>query len=66
MVDYSLSTQNVTFAANETAKTIIINIFEDNNYEGPENFTLTLHTNNSNTNVTQNQATVIIHDLTGI
>ena len=66
MVDYSLSTQNVTFAANETAKTITVNILEDNDYEGPENFTLGIHSSNLNVSLLQNQAVIVIHDLTGI
>ncbi len=65
MVDYSLSTQNVTFAANETAKTITVNVLEDNDYEGPENFTLGILSSNLNVPPLQNQAVIVIHDLTG-
>ncbi len=65
MKDYSLQTYTVTFLPNEIVRTIIINILADNNYEGSENFIVTLNSNQSNITFSQTQATIFIHDLTG-
>ncbi len=66
MKDYSLQAYTVTFLPNEIVRTIIVNILADSDYEGLENFTLTLHSNHSSTTMSQRRATVTIHDLTGM
>ncbi len=59
--DYSLPEQMVTFSVGEFEKNIVVDLLEDNVYERPENFTLTLQTSQLN----MSQATVTINDLTG-
>ncbi|MCL1470075.1 Calx-beta domain-containing protein, partial [Argonema antarcticum] len=61
--DFTNTTQNIIFAANETSKTVVVPITEDILVEGNENLTLTLANASANTIIgTQNTATLDIID----
>ncbi|MCL1468667.1 Calx-beta domain-containing protein, partial [Argonema galeatum] len=62
-VDFTNTTQNIIFGANETTKTVVVPITEDILVEGNENLTLTLANPSANTAIgTQNTATLQIID----
>jgi len=62
-VDFTNTTQNIIFAANETTKTVVVPITDDSLFEGNENLTLTLNNPTANTSIgTQNTATLEILD----
>lgn len=65
MRDYSLPTPTITLTAAEIEKTIEVDILNDDDYEGTENFTVTIQTTQPNAITSQSQATVVINDLTG-
>ncbi|MCL1468668.1 DUF4347 domain-containing protein, partial [Argonema galeatum] len=57
--DFTATTQNIIFAANETSKTVVVPITEDSLVEGNENLTLTLANPSANTAIgTQKTATL--------
>ena len=63
--DYSLQSQTVTFAADETEQLVYVNILTDDVFEGMEDFNLTLQSNDGRVQLSQNQAMITIRDLTG-
>ncbi|MGA1437766.1 MAG: Calx-beta domain-containing protein, partial [Ilumatobacteraceae bacterium] len=62
--DYTATNGTLTFAANETTKTVTVNITNDGVYEGSESFSLLL-SNAANATIAQNGSGTIIDDGTG-
>ena len=60
--DYTVTTQEVTFAPGETLQTVGVAINNDNVYEGLEEFTAELTTTDSGVDIFQPDATARISD----
>ena len=63
--NYSLSSQAVTFAANEMEKNVLVNIINDSYYEGQEIFNITMQSSSNRVQLTQHEAVITIQDQTG-